>query len=229
MGIGLEFSCDGGEGRERKIIRMEKIPSLANCSTLTTAKVRGNIYLFQKMLSGRTTNVNRGTAIARLKKKCGYWILIGNNLSWCRLHKVSTFDGESYGLSIFFRIQWQRLHFSLAFVKGQWNAIFLNVRWTVKLSRGASWPFARQYQFCTTRRTHCFCIPNMETTIPFGRAISVRQLPFTALSDNVFWNRCPLDVHSQCFYFLELDLMTNRKLRYSVFFFPKTPGSVSRD
>ena len=39
------------------------------------------------------------------------------------------------------------------------------------------------------RRTHCF-FANMETTVPFGRAISVRQLPFAILSDNVFWNRC---------------------------------------
>ena len=37
---------------------------------------------------------------------------------------VPTFDGVSYGLSIFFRIQLQRLPFSWAFVKGQWNAIF---------------------------------------------------------------------------------------------------------
>ena len=37
-----------------------------------------------------------------------------------------------------------------------------------------------------TRRTHCFCIPNIETTVPFGRAISIRQLPFAVLSDNVF-------------------------------------------
>ena len=43
---------------------------------------------------------------------------------------------------------------------------------------------------CATRRTHCFCIPNMETTVPFGRATSVRQLPFAVLSDNVFWNKC---------------------------------------
>ena len=47
-------------------------------------------------------------------------------------------------------------------------------------------PVGRLCQFCTTRRAHCFSIPNMETTIPFGRAISVRQLPFTDLSDNVF-------------------------------------------
>ena len=39
------------------------------------------------------------------------------------------------------------------------------------------------------RRTHCF-FANMETTVPFGRAISVRQLPFAVLSNNVFWNRC---------------------------------------
>ena len=40
--------------------------------------------------------------------------------------------------------------------------------------------------FCATRRTHCFCILNMETTVPFGRAISVRQLALAVLSDNVF-------------------------------------------
>ena len=31
-----------------------------------------------------------------------------------------------------------------------------------------------------------FCILNMETTVPFGRAIAIRQLPFAVLSDNVF-------------------------------------------
>ena len=35
------------------------------------------------------------------------------------------------------------------------------------------------------RRTHCF-FANMETTVPIGRAISVRQLPFAVLSGNVF-------------------------------------------
>ena len=30
----------------------------------------------------------------------------------------------------------------------------------------------------------------METTVPFGRTISVRQLRFAVLSDKVFWNRC---------------------------------------
>jgi len=40
------------------------------------------------------------------------------------------------------------------------------------------------------KNAHCFCILNMETTVPFGRAISVRQLAFAVLSDNVFWNRC---------------------------------------
>jgi len=38
----------------------------------------------------------------------------------------------------------------------------------------------------STRRAHCFCIPNMETTVPFGRATSIRQPPFAVLSDNVF-------------------------------------------
>ena len=43
------------------------------------------------------------------------WVLnsiIGNNLLRRRLHTVPTFYGLWYGLSIFFRIQWQRLHFS---------------------------------------------------------------------------------------------------------------------
>jgi len=35
-----------------------------------------------------------------------------SNLPWRRLHTMPTFDDESYGLSILFRIQWQRLHFS---------------------------------------------------------------------------------------------------------------------
>jgi len=58
------------------------------------------------------------------------------------------------------------------------------------------WPysseFVRQYQFCAKakRRAHCFCISNIETTVSLGRAISLRQLPFAVLSDNVFWNRC---------------------------------------
>ena len=35
----------------------------------------------------------------RTEKKCGYWILKGNKLPWCRLHSVPTFDAESCGLS----------------------------------------------------------------------------------------------------------------------------------
>ena len=44
-------------------------------------------------------------------------------------------------------------------------------------------PVGRSYG--STRRTHCFCIPNMETTVPFGRAIYIRQLLFAVLFDNV--------------------------------------------
>ena len=88
------------------------------------------------------TNVNCRTAIARLKRNVDIeLILIGNNLPWCRLHTVPTFDGESYGLSIFFRNQWQRLHFSEAFFKGHWKATFLNFWWTVTV--GDSWPFVK--------------------------------------------------------------------------------------
>ena len=58
-----------------------------------------------------------------------------SNRLWCQLHTVTTFDGESLGLSIFFSIQWQRLHFSETFVKGQWSVTFLNFWWTVMLSR----------------------------------------------------------------------------------------------
>jgi len=35
-----------------------------------------------------------------------------------------------------------------------------------------------------------FAYQIMETTVPFGRAISIQQLPFAILSDNAFWNRC---------------------------------------
>ena len=43
----------------------------------------------------------------------------------------------------------------------------------MRLWNTASWPFVRQYQFVATRGTDCFCVPNMETTVPFGRAIGV--------------------------------------------------------
>ena len=48
-------------------------------------------------------------------------------------------------------------------------------------------PVGRSYG--SMQRTHNFCIPNMETTVPFGRTISVRQLVFTVHSDNIFLNR----------------------------------------
>ena len=112
------------------------------------------------------------TAISKnvVGEKCGYWILIENNLPWCRLHIVPTFDGEWYGLSIFFSIQWQRLHFSKAFMKGQWNAIFPNLWRTVVLSR-SQLAVRTAVSVYRLLRTHCFCIPNIETTVPFGRAI----------------------------------------------------------
>ena len=41
-----------------------------------------------------------------------------------------------------------------------------------------------------------FAYQIMETTVPFGPAISIQQLPFAILSNNVFWNRCiPLNTH----------------------------------
>ena len=109
------------------------------------------------------------------EKKCGYWILIANNLPWCRLHSVST--------DLRWRVIWfvhilqnsvAEASFFLG-VKGQWE------RYISK--------FLVNDQFSATRRTHCFCIPNMEITVSFGRAISVRQQPFAALSENIFWNR----------------------------------------
>ena len=82
-----------------------------------------HIHLFQKMLSGE-----RPMSIVERRwhdwKKCGYWILIGNNLPWCRLQKVTTFDGESYSLSIFFSIQWQRLNLSRLLWKDSWTLYF---------------------------------------------------------------------------------------------------------
>ena len=55
-------------------------------------------------------------------------------------------------------------------------------------------PLSSWLLISATRRTHCFCILNIETTVPFGRTIFVRQLPFAVLSDNLFWNRC---IHTQ--------------------------------
>ena len=94
---------------------------------------------------------------------------------------MPTFDGESYGLSIFFRIQ------------GQIDAsFFVGVcERTVErfLVNGGVKPDGRSngsISFAPREELIFFCIPNMETTVPFGRAISVRQLPFTVLSGNVF-------------------------------------------
>ena len=67
-----------------------------------------------------------------------------------------------------------------AFVKGQWNAISL------MLVNGHVQPGPVGRLYGSTRRTQCFCSPNMETTVPFGHAISIRQLPFAVLPDNVF-------------------------------------------
>ena len=50
-------------------------------------------------------------------------------------------------------------------------------------------PVGRSYgsiSFAPREELIFFGIPNMETTVPFRRAISVRQLPFALLSDNVF-------------------------------------------
>ena len=44
----------------------------------------------------------------------------------------------------------------------------------------------RGISFAPRKELIFFGIPNIETTGPFGRAISVRQLPFAVLSDNVF-------------------------------------------
>ena len=48
----------------------------------------------------------------RLHDRKEKWVLniIGNIFPWYRVHTVPTFDGQSYGLSIFFIIQWERLH-----------------------------------------------------------------------------------------------------------------------
>ena len=50
----------------------------------------------------------------RLHDRKEKWVLniIGNILPRYRVHTVPKFDGQSYGLSIFFIIQWERLHFS---------------------------------------------------------------------------------------------------------------------
>ena len=93
------------------------------------------LYTYFKKFVGENDECQLSNGDCTTEKKYGYWILIRNSLPWCRLHTVPTFDDESYGLSLFFRIQWLRLHCSYAFVKGQWNAISLNFWWTVMLSR----------------------------------------------------------------------------------------------
>jgi len=48
--------------------------------------------------------------------------------------------------------------------------------------------YANLWSFCCRRSCEELIVffANMETTVPFGRAISVRQLPFAVLSDSVF-------------------------------------------
>ena len=61
---------------------------------------------------------------------------------------------------------------------------------------------------CTTRRTHCFCIPNMETAVPLGRAFSVRQLSFTVLSDKVFLSKCEQFLFSHYYLLIVLGIVS---------------------
>ena len=70
-------------------------------------------------------------------------------------------------------------------MKGQWNAIFPNFWRTVVLSR-SQLAVRTEVSVLRHAKNSFFCIPNMKTTVPFVRAISVRQLPFAVLSDNVF-------------------------------------------
>ena len=77
----------------------------------STLQLRQLLLLLLSWLSGYTSiskNVEGCNDECQLskggcttEKKCGYWIFIGNNLPRCRLHTVATFDGKSYGLSLF--------------------------------------------------------------------------------------------------------------------------------
>jgi len=93
---------------------------------------------------------------------------------------MPTFDGESWFVHIH-QDSVAEASFFLGVCKGaveHYSSKFL-VNGHVK-------PGPVGHLYDSTRRTHCFCIPNMETTVSFGRAISVRQLPFPVLSDNFF-------------------------------------------
>ena len=100
---------------------------------------------------------------------------------------MPTIDGESYGLSIFFRIQG---HIDASFFLGVCERTVERSISKFLVNGGVKpEPVGRSngsISFAPREELIFFCIPNMETTVPFGRAISVRQLPFTVLSDNVF-------------------------------------------
>ena len=100
---------------------------------------------------------------------------------------MPTFDGESYGLSIFFRIQGQ---IDASFFLGVCERTVERYISKFLVNGGVKpEPVDRSngsISFAPREELIFFGIPNMETTVPFGRAISVRQLPFTVLSGNVF-------------------------------------------
>ena len=101
------------------------------------------------------------------EKKYEYCIFIGNNLPWCRLRTVPTFHGES--IIWFVHI----LQNSVAVA-----SFFLGVcERTVEryISKFLVNGHVKPVRVGSTRRTNCFCIPNMETTVPFGRACNLRS------------------------------------------------------
>ena len=130
---------------------------------------------------------------------------------------MKTFDGGLYGLPMFFSIQLQRLHSGTTIeryiskflvtgdVKSETigrsyqetkNVFQLKNAW-VSFVFGVKNPQTNVHSWCIhfhARWTEPMklCISNSVTTVPFGRATSVRHSPFANLSASLFWNSCIL-------------------------------------
>ena len=66
---------------------------------ITISALRASLVIhtaISKNVVGENDECQWSNGDCTTEKKCGYWILIGNKLPWCRLHTVPSFDGESY-------------------------------------------------------------------------------------------------------------------------------------
>ena len=126
------------------------------------------IYTYFKKSCRQNDKCQWSNSDCTTEKKCGYWILIGNNPPWCRLHIMPTFDVESWFVHIH-QDSAAEASFFLGICKRTVE------RYSSKfLVNGHVKPGPVGHSYDSTGRTHCFCIPNMEKP----QFLSVVQFPF---------------------------------------------------